>query len=353
MNKDNLKTKYLSLIPKYERLSNNLRDALFGFLEKQKIEYVEIECRVKSFDSFYGKIERKNYKEPFNEIRDICGVRIIHYYESDIQLIDEIIRSEFNISETENKTDIMQPDQFGYRSRHYIVTIPKSWSNAPNYRGLEGLFVEIQVRTTLMHAWAFISHKLSYKKEEDIPNEFKRSLFRLSALVELADQQFDILRQQRKDYMASLFSEMSPPSQETFDFNASINIDSLTALINIMCPERTDSEDNLSNLVEELRENNIGLKDIYEGYKRAKKYLLDIEKEYFTCLGMKLVPGKFEWAPSGVIRGILDVTSKKYLEKRITKDEIPKKKAQVAKKWMKILDHAQQKTSEDVDKRRR
>lgn len=60
----------------------------------------------------------------------------------------------------------------------------------PLFRDCDGLKVEEQLRTILMHVLAAISHKLLYKRENDAPNVLKRKLNRLSALIELADEQF-------------------------------------------------------------------------------------------------------------------------------------------------------------------
>lgn len=100
---------------------------------------------------------------------------------------------------SEDKVDNLEPDKFGYRSHHFVVTLRHEWLNVPNYRGLEGIKAEIQVRTILMHAWADISHKLSYKKKEHIPELFQRNLFQLSALFEIADDRFEMLRAEREN----------------------------------------------------------------------------------------------------------------------------------------------------------
>jgi hypothetical protein len=56
---------------------------------------------------------------------------------------------------------------------------------------------EVQVRTALQHAWAAIDHKLQYKQPQSrgLPANLQRDLFRLSALLELADKEFSALRE--------------------------------------------------------------------------------------------------------------------------------------------------------------
>jgi hypothetical protein len=80
---------------------------------------------------------------------------------------------------------------------------PQEWGN--RYRAIRGtcesltarLRAEIQVRTALQHAWSAVNHKLDYKSPTEVPRELRRRLFRLSALFELADEQFSELRDAR------------------------------------------------------------------------------------------------------------------------------------------------------------
>jgi putative GTP pyrophosphokinase len=168
MNKETTRNEYLSLLPKYDRLGMNMEQALKSILKEHGIDVLSVAYRIKDFDSFWGKIERKGYEKPFQQIEDICGLRIICPYTSDLDSIAEIIKSEFDVSESVDKADLLEPDKFGYRSHHYIIRLKKSWLEAPNYRGLANLKAEIQARTILMHAWADIQHKLVYKKNDKI-----------------------------------------------------------------------------------------------------------------------------------------------------------------------------------------
>lgn len=339
LDKKQIREKYDELKPLCLRLGNNIKEALEKFLLAERVEFIEVNSRIKKFDSFWTKISKKGYEKPFEEIHDICGLRIINYYESDEQTIEEIIAKEFKVCESEDKKEGLALDQFGYRSKHYVVEVPVEWLAAPNYRGLDGIKFEIQSRTILMHAWAAINHKLSYKKEEDIPAEFKRSLFRLSALIELADQQFDILRLQQKEYMASLVKE-SPAGKVEFDFSAPLNVDSLKALLSIICPERSYSESGISDLIEEIREVGAELSDIYRGYQKILKHLPEMEQESYTCIGEPFDQEKGGWAQEGFIRHILDISFDPYWETRV--NDLPKEIVTHRNKWKKRIYKAQQ-----------
>ena len=56
---------------------------------------------------------------------------------------------------------------------------------------LFGLIFEIQVRTINQDCWAYIAHSVFYKQEISLPEKFKRRIFRLVSLYELADDEFD------------------------------------------------------------------------------------------------------------------------------------------------------------------
>ena len=96
LNKD-LSVEYHELKPKYEKLSDNLKNALMQFLSDQSIDVFDVEKRVKTFDSFKKKISRRSFKKPFDEIEDICGIRIICYYQTDLEKINSIIKNELII----------------------------------------------------------------------------------------------------------------------------------------------------------------------------------------------------------------------------------------------------------------
>lgn len=178
----------------YESLGRNIVESIKILLTTSKIPILSIYYRVKSIESFLEKIDRKAYADPIEDIEDICGIRIICYYQKDIEKITDIIKTEFSIHESETKEDRLEQNQFGYRSHHLIACINKQWEITPNFRGLGDLKCELQIRTVLMHAWAEIEHSLSYKSEVQVPEKFRRKLSRISAKLEEADEQFEELK---------------------------------------------------------------------------------------------------------------------------------------------------------------
>jgi ppGpp synthetase/RelA/SpoT-type nucleotidyltranferase len=311
MTKSEIKNKFDELLPLYTRLADNVKNALIQFLDDLKIDYLDVEFRVKDFKSFYEKIERKNYKNPFEDIQDFCGLRIILYYPSDLDIITELINKEFNVSESVDKQEELEDDRFGYRSYHFIATLKDEWMVAPNYRNLNNLNFEIQARTILMHGWAAINHKLLYKHEKDIPKPFKRNLFRLSALIELADEQFEILRTERQKYEQGTIIK-SEDGEIIIDKSKTLNVDSLRALLKSYFPER-DGEEFLSDLVEMISKNDLDLNQFHDKLTIALPYLDKIESEEFEA-NIDIYEEMDKWNLYALIITILDLTIDNHLE---------------------------------------
>jgi putative GTP pyrophosphokinase len=190
--------KYKEIRPFYEGFTVKLHELLVELIKSEKIDLVKIESRVKTIDSFKGKIERddKNYTDPLNQITDLSGIRIITYYNTDVDRITDIIKDEFKIDESNSvdKRKISEEDRFGYASSHLVISINDNRNKLIEWKKYGRLKAEIQVRSILQHSWASIDHKLRYKTESDIPQYLKRKLYRLSALLELADEEFTSIK---------------------------------------------------------------------------------------------------------------------------------------------------------------
>ncbi len=303
--KDEFKSEYARLQSQYLRLGKNVEDALKSFIEIDEIPYLNIYHRIKDFESFYEKISRKNYTDPFSEIEDICGVRIICYYASDIVKIENIVKREFNILETVDKSESLGLKEFAYRSLHNIVTIKEEWATTPNYRGLQNLKAEIQIRTILMHAWAEIEHKLNYKSDSQVPSHFQRKLFRLSAKFEEADEQFEELRDGINKYRKSIFEKAQ--IENKFDVTQELNMDSYITFINFHFPDLLPIEEfYLDKSFESYSESNISFTDMEEALKKVKPHFSEIAKD----LRKSNYPNDVINVPTELIGFALQVTGK-------------------------------------------
>ena len=184
---------------KYEQAADSFRRLIEGVLSDHHdgIAQLPLEFRTKDVSSLRRKLLTRSKDVPSLEsITDLCGVRIVCFFQEDVAEICDVIEREFDVDweNSIDKSNLLEPNTFGYQSVHYVVRLNDARMNQREYAKCVGHVVEIQVRTVLQHAWAAIDHKLRYKTEHDVPDELKRDLFRLSALLELADKEFSAIR---------------------------------------------------------------------------------------------------------------------------------------------------------------
>ena len=183
---------YRQAKPACEEAAVKVKATLEKVFKKSGLIVAAIESRVKTEESLAGKLELKGSKyASLADITDIVGVRVITFYIDDVDKVASAVERLFKV-DWENSVDkrkIHEIDSFGYMSLHYIC----SMDGFP-YR------FEIQMRTVPQHAWANMNHDTGYKSGVEIPLEYRRSLSRLSGLLELADEQFSEIRADLADY---------------------------------------------------------------------------------------------------------------------------------------------------------
>ena len=309
MNRGEFKKSYESNLPRYARLSTLVNDTIASKLDGALIPYLNVEARLKSLESSLEKLTRKNYNDPFNQIEDFCGNRVICYYPDDVDAIAALLRQEFDVLSEEDTQERMKPHEFGYRSRHLIITIPNTWLAGHLYRGLGGLKAEVQIRTVMMHAWAEIQHKLAYKNLDQVPDAFQRRLFRLSAKFEEADEQLEQIRKDLTLYRA----QIRPAADDDLESlrGQPLNLDTLTILLDKAYPSRGKSLEGNSDLLGELAEVSLEMNDLIDAiltFAPISDRLEDADYE----LGQE---GR--WEQLGAIRTALDVANDVYYHYRL------------------------------------
>ena len=179
----------------YEIFIFHLQQKVIKLLKDNNIFYVKTEARVKTLDSFTRKLEIKKdkYQNPLEDMTDILGIRIITYYREDLDSILKILKENFKIDykNSANKLQSLKYNEMGYLSMHYIC---KYKSSEKTLYGCNDFKFEVQIRTALQHIWAQIDHQLRYKTLANIPNKVQRKLFRISAMLESIDDEFDSIK---------------------------------------------------------------------------------------------------------------------------------------------------------------
>jgi putative GTP pyrophosphokinase len=209
----------------YATLESSVRRLLDELLKAADLRVLSISGRVKEKESLQEKIGRPDRKyKKLHEITDIVGLRIVTFFEDDVDKVATILEKEFcPIREhCVDRRAYSEPDKFGYRSLHYVCNLTRARKALTENANFKSEPFEIQVRSILQHAWAEIEHDLGYKSAVTIPNEIKRQLSRVSGLLEIADREFREIRDQSLDYRRRVSEELKRNQRST------LNLDSIT-----------------------------------------------------------------------------------------------------------------------------
>lgn len=176
----------------------------------QKVESVQ--GRIKKREECINKFKRKYLSfidsdesdyEISTQITDLIGIRAICLYSDDVNKIRRDLKKYFHEVDITDKSGQLEKteDKFGYKSLHLQLVLKNRLKDVPDYKKYRQLAFELQIRTIIQDAWSILDHKIKYKK--NIPQYLKRRINRLSALFEIADDEFlniqkEIIQEERK-----------------------------------------------------------------------------------------------------------------------------------------------------------
>ena len=186
----------------YEELKDDLEDIFTSILKMNHFRISNMSIRIKKEDTLKRKIIYKNKYKDIKEITDIVAARIIVLFENDIDRLFECVKSNFEIVEINDKRKKNYEDRidFGYNSLHLLLKFTDSRCQLIEYSKYKDFVFELQIRTTLQHSWAEIEHGLGYKSQYEIPKNVRRKLARLSATLELLDEEFVEVYKELEEY---------------------------------------------------------------------------------------------------------------------------------------------------------
>jgi putative GTP pyrophosphokinase len=320
LDRETLEAQYNQVRPKYEKLQQGLQRDLLAALHHAGVSLLNIESRVKDFDSLWIKLQRKGYPSPLHDAKDLCGLRVICYYTTDVDRARKAIQNELDVLESFDKADLLQPAEFGYLSYHLIATPTQDMLDTVSYRGLDGLVAEIQVRTLLQHAWAELSHELSYKRREHVPAQFQRHLYQLQAILENLDAQFDQLRRQKSAYVQQILRDAQQAGH--FDLSQDLNMDTLQAFLDFHFPERQRDRDLTQQLLNVLIQYHISLPQLGGSLNTLVDYLPALDRGVYGTIAPTMLSQYL------AMRAVLEITN----------DDIYAAAPPIAK-WTRVIDY--------------
>jgi ppGpp synthetase/RelA/SpoT-type nucleotidyltranferase len=292
----------------FSSLEEEVRFILDGALKKNKIKTHSMPTRVKELASFLDKVNRKESAQPFDDIRDIVGMRVICLFLSDIPRVGQVIRECFDVLSEDDKIEGAEVSSFGYMSFHFTAQMKKEYKG-PRYDSIIGMPFEIQVRTILMDAWANVSHYLTYKRDVDVPRNLKRDFYALSGLFYIADSHFELFFKSSKESKAQTMVDVASATKMQLALQE-LNLDTLTAYLRARLPNRVQSDsESVSALVNQLSE---------AGYRTIGQIdeLLDKTAAAFKEYERQNPPPSGKFADVGVVRISTSLVDKKFDEIR-------------------------------------
>lgn len=132
-------------------------------------------------------------------LQDIAGIRVICYFEKDVELLAEQLRKQSDLILVKEKDYITNPKPNGYRSFHMILGIQVYSMESTEYYP-----VEVQIRTIGMDFWASMEHRICYKQERDNKEEIQRELLRYAEILKEIEEGFEGYNEQNQNEKARL-----------------------------------------------------------------------------------------------------------------------------------------------------
>jgi len=160
---DQLRPKYSEFAEIITLILNKAIEGTDGCARPQQVQH-----RAKSLKSLADKLLKRGIRDAEgieDKIKDLAGVRPIFYTNLDAErfLETRLIHENFDVVSATIHHPTEQNDKQDYRAIHYVVRLKEDRIGLPEYAKFAGMKCEIQVQTTLNHAWSETSHDMIYK----------------------------------------------------------------------------------------------------------------------------------------------------------------------------------------------
>ena len=173
---------YIPLQIKYQSFADLVAGITELLAKKSERKYQLVSSRAKDPKKLKRKIlekkknEKKEYKK-LSDVEDLAGARIVFYLESDRKkFVDELCKELGDNS----IIDVQEQDKpSGYRGTHVILKLDPTRASLPEYSDFKGMKCEVQITSSLYHAWSEVEHDIIYKPDGDKDKLMKLGLDRL------------------------------------------------------------------------------------------------------------------------------------------------------------------------------
>ena len=128
----------------------------------------------------------------------MIGIRAICFYSEEVYEIRRGLKKYIRETDITDKSNQLEEteDKFGYKSLHLLLVLRTRQGEMVDAEKFKNIRIELQIRTVIQDAWSILDHKIKYKNS--IPQNLKRRINRLSALFEIADEEFLNIQKEKK-----------------------------------------------------------------------------------------------------------------------------------------------------------
>lgn len=275
----------------YQTLAKKVEFIVREILESKSINYHSITSRAKPISSYKEKASQEKYKNPRSEIKDMAGIRVITYTDSNAKRVSEIVEGifEIDLKHSIDKAKELGVDRVGYRSIHYVGTLGRGRLKLPENTIFKDMCFEIQIRSILQHAWAEFEHDRNYQFKGVLPTDMIRRLSILAGCLELIDREFDSISE-----TIDVYAKDVGEKAESGDLSIPINSTSLTAYMTkrfkLLIDQGVSSDLVFDDaIIEELRDMGINTLEELENimpkdFSERKSKYLSIEENFGSIL---------------------------------------------------------------------
>ncbi|GAB2889018.1 hypothetical protein GCM10027046_16830 [Uliginosibacterium flavum] len=160
---------------RYGELADTVASILRAAIDRSgKMRLQEIQRRAKEVESLRKKISKLNTPPSDVDlaVKDLAGCRLVFYTNSDVTIFlnTGIIQDNFEVDWDRTKIHHPTKDEPEaeelFHSHNYVVRLKPPRVDLPEHSRLGGLWCEVQVQTTLNHAWSEMAHDTIYKKPD-------------------------------------------------------------------------------------------------------------------------------------------------------------------------------------------
>lgn len=156
----------------------------------------QIQARAKTPSSLARKLQERGLADSQTietDLKDLAGVRLIFYTNADVdhflgsRVTQENFKVDYDASNFHHPIGPVKDVNEHYRAIHYVVELNDDRSGLAEYAAFQGMRCEIQLQTTLHHAWSETAHDILYHSPDKTgfgSRQFEQIKIRMARIME-------------------------------------------------------------------------------------------------------------------------------------------------------------------------